>query len=209
MRPHRLPPLWCVPLLLASAALLAAEKPDTQAPPPAEAPRKPDTRAAPPTKAPPKADTAAVPSTAQPVISHHTVGSVTYSDTNGDGVVDRETRVEADGRRFVTVDVDHDGAYDERFEQFSYGGTTESEKASGACPRLAEIRAGTAAAKEWFILGFPAAQVLAILAAPVLVLVLAVLVVVRILRRRKRRAAAQESTPSDGEAEAPPSEPQG
>ncbi|NQT54447.1 hypothetical protein HQ576_20490 [bacterium] len=124
---------------------------------------------------------------APPVVpDHHTVGDVTYTDRNGDGVVDHVAQRAPDGSALVKHDADLDGTYDRQHVRQPDGTTADVRTIAEPAPKMADVRAGTAAPWEWHIFGFPAWKVLGALGS-VAVVVLAVLYgLVRLWRRGKR-----------------------
>jgi hypothetical protein len=135
---------------------------------------------------------------------HHTVGNVTYSDTNCDGLADREVTERADGSALVKEDSRLAGTYDRQCER-APGGTRGGLTAIWEpAPRMADIRAGSRAPQEWFLLGFPAAAVITVFAVPLLV-VLAVVVLWRFTRTAAATQEAAEAAVTDGDTWEEPS----
>lgn len=124
---------------------------------------------------------------APPVVpDHHTVGDVTYTDRNGDGLADAIAQRAADGSALVKLDTDLDGTLDQQHVRQPDGTTSDVRTIAEPAPKMADVRAGTAAPWEWHIFGFPAWKVLGALGC-VAVVVLAVLYGLYRLWRRWRK----------------------
>ncbi len=124
-----------------------------------------------------------------PAVDHHTLGDVTYTDQNGDGIADREVIARKAGSALVKEDRDFDGHYDAQFVRLPDGTRRDSEKVHEKAPRMADLRAGSAVPVGWYIYGFPAWKVIGAAGAVVLVPLAVLVLLVRLWRRMRRRRA--------------------
>jgi hypothetical protein len=127
---------------------------------------------------------------------HHTAGDTTYTDTNGDGVVDHEVTLRGDGTAVVKEDGDLDGSFDTQYEVGADGAKRNETSIQEPAPRLADVRAESRGPKEWFLLGFPIGTVAAIFAVPLL-LVLAVIVLWRFTRTTEAVTTGRREPPGE------------